>query len=82
LDEVASELGMSERTLQRELRLEKTSFRQLIEDIRKEIAMQHLAQPGASASEAAFLLGFSEPSAFTRAFRRWTGSAPTEFQSA
>ncbi|MEO5925783.1 MAG: AraC family transcriptional regulator [Bryobacteraceae bacterium] len=81
LDEVAAELGMSERTIQRELRVENTSFRQLIEDTRKEIAMQHLAQPGASASEAAFLLGFSEPSAFTRAFRRWTGSAPTQFQS-
>ena len=81
LDQVAAELGMSERSLQRELRLENTSFRQLIEDVRKEIAIQHLAQPGASASEAAFLLGFSELSAFTRAFRRWTGSAPTQFQS-
>jgi AraC-like DNA-binding protein len=82
LDEVAAELAMSERSLQRELRAEKTSYRQLVEDIKKEIACQHLARPGASASEAAFLLGFSEPSAFTRAFRRWTGSAPTQFQSA
>ena len=81
LKEVATELAMSERTVQRELRMENTSFRQLIEDTRKEIAIQHLAQPGASATEIAFLLGFSEPSAFTRAFRRWTGSAPTQFQT-
>jgi AraC-like DNA-binding protein len=82
LEEVASSLAMSERSLQRELRNENTSYRQLVEDMRREIAVQHLAQPGASASEAAFLLGFSEPSAFSRAFRRWTGSAPTQFQSA
>lgn len=80
--DVALELAMSERSLQRELREEGTSFRQLVEDVRKEIALQHLAQPGALASEAAFLLGFSEPGAFTRAFRRWTGASPTQFQSA
>jgi AraC-like DNA-binding protein len=80
--DVAQEMAMSERSLQRELREEGTSFRQLIEDVRKEIAVQHLAQPGALASEAAFLLGFSEPGAFTRAFRRWTGASPTQFQSA
>ncbi|MSV29373.1 MAG: AraC family transcriptional regulator [Bryobacterales bacterium] len=80
--DVALELAMSERSLQRELREEGTSFRQLIEDVRKEIALRHLAQPGALASEAAFLLGFSEPGAFTRAFRRWTGASPTQFQSA
>ena len=79
--DVALELAMSERSLQRELREEGTSFRQLIEDVRKEIALQYLAQPGALASEAAFLLGFSEPGAFTRAFRRWTGASPTQFQS-
>ena len=82
LEAVAVELAMSERTLQRELRVETTTFRQLVEDVRREVAVQYLAQPGASASEAAFLLGFSEPSAFTRAFRRWTGAAPTQFQSA
>ena len=81
LKEVANELAMSERTVQRELRMDNTSFRQLVEDTRKEIAIQHLAQPGASATETAFLLGFSEPSAFTRAFRRWTGSVPTQFQT-
>jgi len=80
--DVACELAMSERSLQRELREEGTSFRQLVEDVRKEIALQHLAQPGALASEAAFLLGFSEPGAFTRAFRRWTGTSPRQFQSA
>jgi AraC-like DNA-binding protein len=82
LEEVAAELAMSERSIQRALRNENTSYRQLVEDVRKEMAVQHLARPGASATEAAFLLGFSEPSAFTRAFRRWTGAAPTQYQSA
>ena len=82
LEEVAAEVAMSERTIQRELRTENISYRQLVEAVRKELAVQHLARPGASAVEAAFLLGFSEPSAFTRAFRRWTGAPPTQFQSA
>jgi AraC-like DNA-binding protein len=81
LEEVAGELAMSGRSVQRELRAENTSYRQLVEQVRKEIAVRHLARPGASASEAAFLLGFSEPSAFTRAFRRWTGAPPTQYQS-
>lgn len=81
LEEVAVELAMSVRTLQRELRAERTTFRTLVEDTRRALAMQHLAQPGASASEAAYLLGFSEPSAFTRAFRRWTGVPPTQFRA-
>jgi AraC-like DNA-binding protein len=79
---VASELAMSERSIQRALGEEATSFRQLVDEVRKELALEHLGRPGASAADVAFLLGFSEPSAFTRAFRRWTGSSPTQFRSA
>lgn len=79
---VASELAMSERSIQRALGEEDTSFRQLVDEVRKELALEHLGRPGASATDVAFLLGFSEPSAFTRAFRRWTGSSPTQFRSA
>lgn len=79
---VASELAMSERSIQRGLREENTSYRELIDEVRKELALQHLSRPGTSATDVAFLLGFSEPSAFTRAFRRWTGAPPTQFRTA
>lgn len=82
LSEVASALAMSERSIQRSLSEEQTSYRQLVDEVRKSLALDHLARPGTSATDVAFLLGFSEPSAFTRAFRRWTGSAPTEFKAA
>jgi AraC-like DNA-binding protein len=76
LDDVASELAMSPRSLQRTLRVEGTSYQLLLDDVRRELAVRHLAVRGTSAAEVAFLTGFSEPSAFSRAFRRWTGSTP------
>lgn len=82
LSDVASELAMSQRSIQRSLSEEQTSYRQLVDDVRKNLAIEHLSRPGASATDVAFLLGFSEPSAFTRAFRRWTGSAPSAFRAA
>jgi AraC-like DNA-binding protein len=76
LDEVAAELAMSARSVQRALRAEGTSYQLLLDDVRRELAVRHLAVRGTSAAEVAFLTGFSEPSAFSRAFRRWTGSTP------
>jgi len=68
-------LGMSARTLRRHLEQENTSLRALVDDVRRERADQLLAS-GTSAKEVAFALGFSEPSAFSRAYKRWTGRAP------
>ncbi len=79
LDEVASELAMSSRSLQRSLRAEGTSYQLLLDDVRRELAVRHLSVRGTSAAQVAFLTGFSEPSAFSRAFRRWTGSTPGAF---
>jgi AraC-like DNA-binding protein len=79
---VASELAMSERSVQRSLSEEATSYREIVDGVRKALALTHLSRPGASAADVAFLLGFSEPSAFTRAFRRWTGSSPQQFRCA
>jgi AraC-like DNA-binding protein len=76
LDDVASQLAMSARSLQRSLRAEGTSYQLLLDDVRRELAVRHLAVRGTSAAQVAFLTGFSEPSAFSRAFRRWTGSTP------
>lgn len=81
LADVANELAMSERAVQRSLTDEQTSYRQLVDDVRKNLAIEHLSRPGTSATDVAFLLGFSEPSAFTRAFRRWTGTPPTAFRA-
>ncbi len=76
LDDVASELAMSARSIQRSLRTEGTSYQHLLDDVRRELAVRHLSVRGTSAAEVAFLTGFSEPSAFSRAFRRWTGVTP------
>jgi AraC-like DNA-binding protein len=79
---IASELAMSERSVQRSLTEESTSYREIVDEVRKDLALSHLSRPGVSAADVAFLLGFSEPSAFTRAFRRWTGSSPSQFRCA
>lgn len=72
-DGVAKRLGMSARTLQRRLAAESTTFAAIVDDVRRERAEILLREPRLTASEVAFLLGFSEPAAFFRAFRRWTG---------
>ena len=80
LREVARELAMSDRNLQRTLQADGTSYQKLVDDLRREMAISHLRTPGTSAGQVGFLLGFSEPSAFHRAFRRWTGQAPSAFR--
>ncbi|GAP36142.1 AraC family transcriptional regulator [Piscinibacter sakaiensis] len=82
LASLAAELAMSERSVQRSLSEEHTSYRELVDEVRRDLALAHLARHGSTAADVAFLLGFSEPSAFTRAFRRWTGVSPTQFKAA
>lgn len=77
---IARALGMSERTLQRRLRDEHTTFAALLDRVRAELASMYLGDPRLAVFEVAYLLGFSEPSAFNRAFRRWTGKTPREFR--
>lgn len=73
---VASALAMSARHLQRGLAAEGTTFQVLLDDARRELAVRHLSAPNATVAKVAWLVGFSEPSAFHRAFRRWTGHSP------
>ena len=80
--QIAAAMHVSNRTLQRRLRNEGTSFIDLLQDARLALAKKYLAQPQRSIIEIAYLLGFSEPSTFSRAFKRWTGSAPAEFRDA
>jgi AraC-like DNA-binding protein len=77
---VASALGMSERTLQRRLAAEGTSFQRLLDDTRRELAQQYLGQKNVSLADAAYLLGFSDQSSFFRAAKRWFGSSPRHYR--
>jgi AraC-like DNA-binding protein len=78
----ARALGVSTRTLQRRLQEQGTSHRRLIDEVRRELALELLAAGEVSLGEAACELGFSRPAAFHRAFSRWTGTTPRAFQGA
>ena len=78
--EVAAALGMSARTLSRRLRDEGTTFGDVLEGVRRDLAVRYLRASDCAVYEVAFLLGYSEPSTFHRSFRRWTGRTPSEFR--
>jgi AraC-like DNA-binding protein len=77
---IARSLNMSRRTLQRKLAEADLTYQQLVDDTRRELALRYIEDPAKSITEITFLLGFSGQSAFTRAFRRWTGAAPTAYR--
>ncbi|UUY06721.1 AraC family transcriptional regulator [Pseudomonas sp. J452] len=78
---VAQALLLSERTLQRRLQDEGTSYQQLLDDTRRELAGQYLTQPNLTLLEISYLLGFADPSNFFRAFRRWFDVTPGEYRA-
>jgi AraC-like DNA-binding protein len=78
---VASELGMSDRTLQRRLTDEGTTFKQLLTQARHEQAREYLADPKLDIKEVAFLLGYEDQNSFYRAFRHWEGDTPSNWRS-
>jgi AraC-like DNA-binding protein len=78
LKAVAARLRMSVRSLQRRLSGEGVSFDALLEELRRELSLRYLADPRIAIAEVAYLVGYSEPSAFHRAFKRWTGTTPAE----
>ena len=80
IDVVAHRLGMSSRTLRRRLDEEGTTFRDAIDETRAAMARAYVRDRRMPLTEVSFLLGFSEPSAFHRAFKRWTGSTPGAFR--
>jgi AraC-like DNA-binding protein len=79
-EETAKALHMSTRSLQRKLAQVETSYVQLVDETRRDLALRYIEDPARSSTEIAFELGFSAPSAFTRAFKRWTGVSPTEYR--
>lgn len=80
LADLARELRLSERTVQRRLREHGTSLRILVDDVRKEVATRRFRE-GASTTEVAYELGFARPQAFHKAFVRWTGTTPGVFRA-
>ncbi|MEU9470851.1 AraC family transcriptional regulator [Streptomyces avermitilis] len=78
--DVAARLAVSAQTLRRRLAAEGTSFQQIRDQLRRDVAIAALATGTVSIEDISQQLGFSEPSAFHRAFKRWTGSAPRSYQ--
>lgn len=79
MEAIAKKLGTSSRTLQRRLAEEATSYNDVLAEVRIEFAKRYLTRGTMSASEVAYLVGFTEPPAFFKAFKRWTGMTPREF---
>ncbi len=80
LEFVARELGLSRQGLSRRLKAEQTTFEKILGSLRRELAVQYLSE-GLPIAETAYRLGFSEPAAFSRAFKRWTGISPRGYRT-
>ena len=79
--EIAGRLGLSQRTLARRLAAEGVTFSEVLESLRSDLARRYLADDSLSISQIAWLLGYQEVSAFTHAFKRWSGITPREARS-
>lgn len=82
LEQTARRLAVSPRTLQRRLTEIGVSHSEIVDAVRRELALRYLAEPQIALAEIAYLIGFSEGSAFHRAFRRWTGKTPKQCRDA
>ena len=80
IDALAEHLHMSERTLRRRLAEEGMTFKRILDEVRRELAIGYVQERQLSTGEIAFLLRYSEPSAFQRAFKRWTKLTPSEYR--
>jgi AraC-like DNA-binding protein len=77
---VAGTMAIGPRTLQRRLRDQGADFKKLVDDTRRRFALRYLGDRKNTLTEVAYLLGYSEVSAFNRAFKRWTGSTPSDYR--
>jgi AraC-like DNA-binding protein len=82
VEDVARSLGMSKRTLARRLSDEGLNFTEILQQLRRDLAVRYLDDRRLHVSKIAWLLGFHEVSAFTHAFKRWTGNTPSEIRTA
>jgi AraC-like DNA-binding protein len=81
-DAVAQTMGFSRQTLFRRLKAEDTTYEEVLDGLRHRMALHYLNGKRASVNETAYLVGFSEPAAFSRAFKRWTGRTPSQARAA
>jgi AraC-like DNA-binding protein len=81
-DDIARSLGMSKRTLARKLSDEGLNFTEVLQQLRRDLAVRYLVDPKLHISKIAWLLGFNDVSAFTHAFKRWTGKTPSQMRTA
>ena len=82
VETIAAKLGASRQTLYRNLKAEGVTFEQVLDELRHKLALHYLAGRRVSVNETAYLVGFSDPAAFSRAFKRWTGRSPREVRTA
>jgi AraC-like DNA-binding protein len=78
MEAIAAQLAVSRQTLYRDLKAENLTFEQVLDDLRHRLALQYLRGRKASVTDTAYLVGFSDPAAFSRAFKRWTGMSPRD----
>lgn len=79
MDTIAGKLGFSRQTLFRKLKAEGVTFEKVLDELRHQLALYYLNGKKVPVNETAYLVGFSEPAAFSRAFKRWTGSSPSTY---
>jgi AraC-like DNA-binding protein len=82
MEAMAAQLGVSRQTLFRKLKAEGVTFEKLLDSLRYRLALDYLSGRKVSVNETSYLVGFSDPAAFSRAFKRWTGSRPREARNA
>lgn len=80
LEEMAANFNVSPRSLQRKLKDEQVTYQELADDVRKSLALHYLETGGYYVKEISYMLGYNELSAFSRAFKRWTGTTPAGYQ--
>jgi AraC-like DNA-binding protein len=80
LSNIAKNLGIGVRSIQMKLKEEGVTFQQLLDEIRKDLALKHLKEDKLSTTDISYLLGYSEPSVFFRSFKKWTGQTPTFYR--
>ena len=82
VETIAAKLNTSRQTLYRQLKDENATFEQVLDELRRRMALDYIAAKKVSVNETAYLVGFSDPASFSRAFKRWTGKSPREWRGA
>jgi len=81
IDQVAANLNLSVRTLQRRLKEEGLTYKTVLDELRKQFALDYIKNKALSIKEIAYLLDYAEPSSFIRSFKRWTGVSPNNYRN-